>query len=676
MKATGAAILFFLAHFAYCSTSLAQQPDTNTVITLNNTAWKIRNSDIDLSKNYADKALKIASAIHYPRGLSNSLNVLGNYYKVKGHYDSAEAYYKKSLAIREKMRDTLKMAISYRNLIGIDKFRGNYKNAIKTGLWAIQLLNLMKSGAAVAKEKGWLEINLAVIYQRVGELDKAVRFAMDGKKLFNELQDEEGITNASLNLGSIYLTQKRYNKALDEYNFCIKTFSESGNLKELAKAYNNMANARLAMKEPLLAMQEYKKSLDIRQKNGFTEDIKNSIHNIGYAYELLDQADSAIHYYRQALTLSRQSGDVEAQAEAYRSIAAVLYQKKDYKNALANQLHALKLSEKSSFLAAKIITLEEISKTYKAYGNSDSALIYNNEYMDLRDSLEEIIHNSILLSSDLSEKDSALLISQEKNKRQTAIIIGIACVLVLLIIIFIMYYFAVQAKRRESRLKQVIREKELIALDAMLEGQEKERKRLGAELHDTIGSILSATKYTFKAMEHSIEQLLTENKTQYQNINRMLDQAMESVRKISHNMTEGILSEKGLEAVLNDLCKTLEESGNIKFKLIMIGFEQPIGYSVEVNLYRIVQELITNIIKHAQAHLVNIQLIKTSSTINLVIEDDGKGFNQQDPHLKKGIGLNNIDSRVKKLGGNWHIDSGKGRGTTIIIDIPLNEEIL
>ena len=103
----------------------------------------------------------------------------------------------------------------------------------------------------------------------------------------------------------------------------------------------------------------------------------------------------------------------------------------------------------------------------------------------------------------------------------------------MLLVIFWLYSRSVGAKKREFKLKEIIKEKELIAMDAMLEGQEEERKRLGAELHDTIGSTLSATKYAFKAMENSLEKLLDENRLQYEKINKMLDEAMDSVRRIS-----------------------------------------------------------------------------------------------------------------------------------------------
>ena len=274
---------------------------------------------------------------------------------------------------------------------------------------------------------------------------------------------------------------------------------------------------------------------------------------------------------------------------------------KEYKKALWHLLCALRLSTKSGILPQKILLLKEISDAYRLGGNNDSALIYNDEYLHLNDSLSQVLTNSIILESNLKEKEYELTISEETNKKQNVIIISISVALVLVLIIFLMYHLAARAKKRELQLKQIIKEKELMALDAMLEGQEEERKRLATELHDTIGSILVATKYAFNAMEYSMEKLLVENKIQCQKIDGMLDEAMASVRRISHNMIEGIFTEKGLEGALRELSEMFEKTGKIKFNVEMYGFDRRMEYKIESNLYRIIQELMTNIIKHSQA---------------------------------------------------------------------------
>ena len=154
MKPNGLAItLLLFLQLMCCKAVLAEVSDTNAIIALNLKAWKIKNNNLELAKQYADEAIKAAASINYQRGLSNSFNILGHYYKVKERYDSAEINYNRSLAIRIKLHDTLKMAISYRNLMSIDKLLGNNKGAIKTGLLALQLLDAKKVDADVLTEK-------------------------------------------------------------------------------------------------------------------------------------------------------------------------------------------------------------------------------------------------------------------------------------------------------------------------------------------------------------------------------------------------------------------------------------------------------------------------------------------------------------------------------------------
>ncbi len=654
---------------------LITKTDTTSIISLNQNAWKLRNNNLEQSKKMAVEAIKQATAIHYNRGLSYSYNILGHYHKVKSNYDSAYYYYKKSLVIRQNLHDTISIAQSYRNIMSIEKLMGNNQKAITTGLLAIQLLALKPTITKAVNEKAWLEVNIASIYATIGDYEKAVTFANKGKTQFQKQEDEEGLSAATMNLGIIYKEQKQYSKALNEFNSVINYCITSNNQRELAKAYNNLGVIYYDLNNYDLALVNYKKSITIRLQNDYKDDISGSLKNIGIIYETKQQADSAFKYYNQSLDLSYESGDIESLYESHRLLGNLLLSQKKYTQALQQLTKALHLSEQANVSPEKILLLKEISTTYQFLGNTDSALIYANHYATLNDSLNEILRSSIELESKLKEKELELVISKEKNERQVLITYGVVGFLILVLIIFWLYSRSAKAKRRELEFKEIIKEKELLLLDAKLVGEEDERKRLGTELHDTIGSILSATKYAFKAMENSIEKLMSENKNQYQKINKMLDDAMDAVRKISHNMVTGIITEKGLEGALIALCEMFEQSEKLKIELNVHGLTTPMTHIVETNIYRIIQELMSNIIKHSSAKKVSIQLLKSKENINVIVEDDGKGFNPSDTNLRKGIGLSNIENRVKKLSGKWTIDSGKGRGTTVIIDVPLNEDI-
>ena len=185
--------------------------------------------------------------------------------------------------------------------------------------------------------------------------------------------------------------------------------------------------------------------------------------------------------------------------------------------------------------------------------------------------------------------------------------------------------------------------------------------------------MLSMVKLHFKSVEENIQSIKENNLAMYSKANNLLDEACEEVRKIANDLTSGVLNKFGLIPALNSLKESIEGTGQLKIEVLVFGFdENRLEYNIEINLYRIIQELISNILKHAKASEVSIQLLKKEKRLNIVVEDNGIGFDVNQTKNKKGMGLKNIESRVDSLNGEFNIDSGKGSGTTITIDIPLN----
>ena len=201
----------------------------------------------------------------------------------------------------------------------------------------------------------------------------------------------------------------------------------------------------------------------------------------------------------------------------------------------------------------------------------------------------------------------------------------------------------------------------------MLEVQESERKRIASDLHDRLGSMLSTVKLYFGSVEEQIEKMKEQNKEHYNKANLLLDEACEEVRKISHDLISGELLKFGLLPALTQLCKTIEGANKLKINLLFFGMDNRLDNSVEIPVYRIIQELINNILKHSKATDVTIQLNKTENNLNVVVEDNGIGFDIAS--VKNGMGLKNIETRVNKFNGKLYVDSGKDKGTTTIIDI-------
>ncbi|MBK7561841.1 MAG: hypothetical protein IPI68_10025 [Chitinophagaceae bacterium] len=153
---------------------------------------------------------------------------------------------------------------------------------------------------------------------------------------------------------------------------------------------------------------------------------------------------------------------------------------------------------------------------------------------------------------------------------------------------------------------------------------------------------------------------------------QLLDEASAELRSISHNIMPATLSKLGLIAALKNLSKTISSHSGLQVNFTSHDFMERIPEQTEMSIYRIVLELINNIVKHARASKVTIQLIKYPDYINLSVEDNGRGFDYRNAlQEKKGIGLGNILSRVEYLRAKMNVDSVPGSGTTVIIDVPL-----
>ena len=210
------------------------------------------------------------------------------------------------------------------------------------------------------------------------------------------------------------------------------------------------------------------------------------------------------------------------------------------------------------------------------------------------------------------------------------------------------------------------------ALHAMLEGQEGERRRLAKELHDGIGPLLSATKLNLDRISTEAP-LQPTYKYQLQNAIEMLQMIADDLRAISHALMPGAILDFGLITALENMCLKADENGKVHINFIFSGKQERFDQQIELGLYRIAQELIHNALKHAKAKQINIQLIRFSSSLLLMVEDDGMGFNPKIIVTEKntGIGLRNVKTRTKTLGGKFNLDTRPGSGVCVTIEVPL-----
>jgi signal transduction histidine kinase len=204
-------------------------------------------------------------------------------------------------------------------------------------------------------------------------------------------------------------------------------------------------------------------------------------------------------------------------------------------------------------------------------------------------------------------------------------------------------------------------------LESMVQGQEAERSRIAAELHDSLGGTLSALKLQYDTLQldhHSLSE-----DYDYNRILGLIDDACRDVRDISRNLKPIALENLGLTAALKDLVNRYSTRGKMDISLHLHNVDGILDTEAKLHVYRIIQELLTNAIRHANATEIDIQINKTNDELVIIIEDNGKGFVLD--QVKKGLGLGNLDSRINVLHGNIEVDSRVDYGTSFIVRIPI-----
>lgn len=273
------------------------------------------------------------------------------------------------------------------------------------------------------------------------------------------------------------------------------------------------------------------------------------------------------------------------------------------------------------------------------------------------------------MNYEFGKKEASLKAEQEKKEtlqkaelvQQKKINWFVAGLAFLLLMIAALLFNRYQLKQKNIFQEQASKQEKEQAV-AVMDAQELERKRIAEDLHDSLGHMLSTIKLNL--------QVTPQPNIQVKNSLQLLDQATEEIRNITFNLMPRTLEEEGLIAALHELATKVTNAGSVKVLLHIHNMEKFIlEKQSQFNIYRIVQEAVNNILKHAEASEISIQLIGQNDHFTIMIEDDGKGFDPK--QSKSGRGLKNIVTRSVWLKGVINIDSTPGKGTTIITEIPL-----
>lgn len=266
----------------------------------------------------------------------------------------------------------------------------------------------------------------------------------------------------------------------------------------------------------------------------------------------------------------------------------------------------------------------------------------------------------------------------ESDKEIISFIVIASSGIILLLIAIVVDFFVLYERRktinkqeielRERRIDELIRKQEVESVNALLKGQNAERRRISQELHDRLGGILFTAKLYNGSMEKKLAKVKTEHRTGYQKLTKLLDEAVDEVRRISHDLYEGSVARFGYSTVLRQLISAIDTSDNPA-----IDFQDDLESDIldeakQKELYAITQELLSNTLKHAGAGAIHIHLRSDAKNIDFTYADNGLGF---DPEKDTdGIGLENIKNRAARLNANLTFETAPGKGTKYNLSIP------
>ncbi|WP_234418162.1 tetratricopeptide repeat protein [Aquimarina aquimarini] len=664
---------------------ISKQKGIKRAQTLNELSWQYAKKNDSLAIAYAQQARKCSDSLGYTAELATSYIRLGTVYLHTNRFKEAEENLKIALQLEEKENNISGIARAKGILAVVYKKTQNYSKAIQLNKECLIIQKQQQNNKKIAR----LYNNLGFLYKEKNEPEKALEYYHKSIDLRDSIQDKKGLLISYKNIGAFYNDQKKYRQAIIELKKGIELCKELNDSIQLSGIFMNIGSSHNHLRELDTALVYFEKSLFIKEKNKIkkTETIYS---NIGSIMEKKQRLDKAITYYDKSIAIAIQNKNERQLVDTYYNKGKVYKKKEQYNKALAYYFDALQLAEKYHKEYRRLDILSGIGEAYEQLQDYRNAHIYNEKHIILRNQIEKKARENeqaIQMLNEERHKNKLLQIekqkteaeSKTKNTQLTFLLIGSALMVILFFVLFRSYrlkkqnQIAIQNEKiKQGEIEELLKNQELKSIHAMIDGQEKERKRIAQDLHDRLGSMLSVVKIHYKSVEENLEKMKADSKTQYEKANELLDEACVAVREISHNMVSGVLTKFGLIPALRELKQNLESTGTLEIELIDYGFDDRIDNELEINIYRIIQELIGNILKHANAKEVSVQLLKRETTINITVIDDGDGFDTTAIANYSGMGIKGIQSRVENLQGEVAFDSGRGNGTTVTIDIPVD----
>ncbi len=581
------------------------------------------------------------------------------------------SFAKESLAEAEKLGNDTFIVRSIVNLAAAYQNSGDHPSSIQYLNHGIEITRKNGNRFQLLECLGFKATALAGRKQT----DKALPFAQEALVIAEELKDSVGILNALEIIAAAHKDLHQYDEAIKVYQREIALLDRlPKRIFEKGRVSVNLGEVYATLKQQTEAIKFLQKGRDYFTQLGYPVGALIATLDLADTYLDDGQLESAREAYSEILEQNKAIQEPELGALAYTGLGVIEMEKRNYPTALdyykqaeatakpaglhvvlkniydyMNDLYCLK----GDYTTAK--TYKELSKNY-----ADSVLT-----ADVRDRISEL-----QVQYETTEKE--LQIAEQKSQifRTNALNYGLSGSLVAFFGFGYLFHNRFRLRKKAELDAAVIHEQKL-GLNAVIEAQEAERKRIARDLHDGIAQELVALKLGFDALGRRVGKIAPDESARFAELGEQLDASCTEVRSIAHVMSPPVLEQQGLAPSLELLLRHTLQHAGLEAKFNAHDLPLQLDEKTEIGLYRITQELLNNIVKHARAAKVVIEMFQAENQLVLRVEDDGTGFDFDAARSRGTMGVLNILSRVSTLGGQFFSERKLPHGTIALVRVPI-----
>jgi signal transduction histidine kinase len=587
------------------------------------------------------EAARQSAAGNFALGSATALCAIGSRHCDMGRYAEAMDFCRKAQVFALQSGDRAQIAFS-RNLEGVIHFlQGNYVGASAAYFAALQGLPQVDTHTWKAAINVYT--NLANLASRMRQDDKVLQYLNKGEALSRD--EKITLGRADMLLAGILINKGNYYERRLMPDSALKYYEEVAHitqrmdpangkrLRYLVLAEVNMAAVYLQTGRYEQAAEKARHGMMVAQ-NKYTFITLGAAYTLGEALRQMKQYNEAEQVLKAALKENTRSNTKDRAVYGYATLARVYRQTGRYKEALA-------VTDSLIALKDTLVNTSRVQEVALAEARYETA------------------------AKDAQIARNELLITRQQNKLTTqnlwiGAILGV--VLLLGMLLASLYYISRQKQANVIRLLQ--QQNTIGILKGVVQGEENERVRLARDLHDGIGGMLSATKMRFMALRHENEAMATS--VRYAEAIGLLDKMGDEIRKTTHNLMPEVLQRQDITDAIRTYCSDMQAGTTVQVAFQHLGNFNWMPTDLKVNVYRIVQELVKNVLQHAGATHCMVQMMMLEDYLTVSVEDDGAGFDTQ--NITEGMGLKNLKARILSHEGHYTLRSGKDAGTTVYIE--------